>query len=123
MPAVAQLKLTRPDIFPELSDTEFVDRLTEALEKREAEIRAEASAAGKRFLGLKKIRRQRHTDTPSSHVPRRKLRPRVAAVNKWRRIEALRRLKEFIAEYREAWLQWKQGVRGRRVSNGHLTPP
>ncbi len=44
-----------------------------------------------------------------SHAPRRGLRPRVAAVNKWRRIEALQRLKEFIAEYREAWLRWKQG--------------
>ncbi len=30
-------------------------------------------------------------------------------MNKWRRIEALQRLKEFIAEYREALLRWKQG--------------
>jgi REP-associated tyrosine transposase len=110
MPAVAQLKLTRPDIFPELSDEEFVELLTEAVEKHESEIRAEALAAGKRFLGLKRLRRQRHTDTPRSHAPRRKLRPRIAAINKWRRIEALQRLKEFIASYREAWLQWKQGI-------------
>jgi len=33
----------------------------------------------------------------------------VAAANKWRRIEALERLKEFQATYREAWLRWKQG--------------
>lgn len=109
MPAVAKLKLTRPDIFPELSDEEFVELLKERLEEREAEIRAEAKATGKRFLGLRRLRRQRVTDTPLSHAPRRKLRPRVAAVNKWRRIEALQRLKEFIAAYREAWLRWKQG--------------
>jgi len=110
MPAVATLKLTRPDIFPELSDKEFVARLTKDLEQREAEIRAEASAAGKRFLGLKRLRLQRRADTPTSQAQRRKLRPRIAAVNKWRRIEALQRLKQFIADYREAWLQWKQGV-------------
>ena len=37
------------------------------------------------------------------------MKPRVAAKNKWRRIEALQRLKEFTAAYREAWLRWKQG--------------
>jgi len=35
----------------------------------------------------------------------------VAAKNKWRRIEALQRLGEFIVAYREARLLWKQGVR------------
>jgi len=34
----------------------------------------------------------------------------VATVNKWRRIEALQRLKAFLADYRKAWQQWKQGI-------------
>ncbi len=110
MPAVAQLKLVRPPAFKDLNDEEFVALLQEALDKREAEIRAEAKAKGIRFLGLRRLRRQRHTDSPRSREPRRKLRPRVAAINKWRRIEALGRLKKFIQDYREAWLMWKQGL-------------
>ncbi len=31
-------------------------------------------------------------------------------MNKWRRIEALQRLKAFLADYRKAWQQWKQGI-------------
>lgn len=111
MPAVAKLKLTRPDIFPELSDEDFVAMLQRKVDEREAEIRQQAKKAGIRFLGVRRVLRQRHTDTPSSHAPRRKLKPRVAAKNKWRRIEALQRLKEFVVAYREAWLQWKQGFR------------
>ncbi len=109
MPLVAKLKPTRPDIFPDLGDEAFVKLLKEQLEKREDEIRTEVKASGNRFLGLSRLRQQKVTDTPMSNAPRRGLRPRVAAVNKWRRIEALQRLKEFIAEYREAWLRWKQG--------------
>jgi putative transposase len=60
---------------------------------------------------LKRFKRQRHTDTPTSREPRRNLKPRVAAKSKWRRIEALQRLKEFVADYRAAWLEWKQGFR------------
>jgi len=111
MPAVARLKLTRPDIFPELSDEEFVALLQREVDEREAEFRQRARKAGIRFLGVRRVLRQRHTATPTSHEPRRKLSPRVAAKNKWRRIEALQRLKEFVVAYREAWRRWKQGFR------------
>ena len=111
MPAVAKLKLTRPDIFAELSDGEFVALLQHKVDEREAEIRQYAKKNGIRFLGVRLVLRQRHTDTPTSREPRRNLKPRVAAKNKWRRIEALQRLKEFVADYRAAWLDWKRGVR------------
>ncbi len=111
MPKVAKLKLTRPDIFAELSDTEFVALLQHKVVEREAEIRRYAKENRIRFLEVRGIQRQRHTDTPTSREPRRNLKPRVAAKNKWRRIEALQRLKEFVAEYRNAWLEWKQGFR------------
>lgn len=111
MPAVAKLKLTRPDIFSELSDEEFVALLQRKVDEREAEIRLYAKQNRIRFLGVRRILRQRHTDKPTSREPRRNLKPRVAAKNKWRRIEALQRFKEFVAEYRAAWLDWKQGFR------------
>jgi len=109
MPEVATLTLTRPDIYPELSDEEFVAMLQVVVDDREEEIRTVIREAGRTFLGVRRVLKQRHTDTPTSHEPRRNLKPRIAAVNKWARIEALMRLKEFIAAYREAWLDWKQG--------------
>ena len=36
----------------------------------------------------------------------------MAGGSKWARIEALERLRTFIAGYREAWLQWRAGDRG-----------
>jgi len=36
----------------------------------------------------------------------------VAGGNKWARIEALARLRSFLAGYRDAWLQWRAGERG-----------
>ncbi len=37
--------------------------------------------------------------------------PRVACRNKWRRIEALCRLKSFVADYRDAWQRYREGQR------------
>ncbi len=50
-------------------------------------------------------------DYPKSREPRRELNPRVAARSKWRRIEAIQRNNEFIAEYNKARGQWKDGDR------------
>ncbi len=82
MPKTAKLKLVRPPTHDHLSDKEFVALLEKKLEKRETEIREHAKAKNIRFLGVRHIQRQRHTDTPKSKEPRRKLKPRVAAVNK-----------------------------------------
>jgi putative transposase len=110
-PAVATLKISRPAIFTDLDDAAFVEKLRAAIAQREQELHDEARRRGIRFLGVQRVRAQRHSDTPQSIAPRRNLKPRVAAANKWRRIEALRRLKEFVQAYRAAWEQWKRGVR------------
>ncbi|RMF64558.1 MAG: hypothetical protein D6746_01480, partial [Bacteroidetes bacterium] len=54
---------------------------------------------------------QRPSDRPRDAEPRGGLNPRVAAHDKWRRIEALRRVKQFVVAYREAYERWKRGVR------------
>lgn len=66
-PAVAKLKLTRPDIFAELSDEEFVSLLQRKVDEREAEIRQHAKANGSRFLGVRRILRQRQDRGGSGH--------------------------------------------------------
>jgi hypothetical protein len=35
----------------------------------------------------------------------------VASRNKWARLEALQRCKQFATDYREAWRRWCAGVR------------
>ncbi len=110
-PEVATLELTRPAIFEELDDATYVAKVREAVRAREAERRAEARSGRIRFLGRRRVLAQRHTASPQTTSPRRDLKPRVAAANKWRRIEALRRLRGFIEAYRTAWEQWRQGAR------------
>jgi len=110
-PEVATLEITRPAIYQDLDDQAFVAKLEQAIEDREQKIRGRAKEEGIPFLGLRKLGAQKTTDTPRSIEPRRNLKPRVAAANKWSRIEALQRLKSFIREYREAWTRWKAGLR------------
>jgi hypothetical protein len=43
--------------------------------------------------------------------PRRNLRPRVAATNKWARIEALLRNRAFVRDYMAARQQWREGAK------------
>jgi hypothetical protein len=110
-PEIATLKLTRPPIFKDLDDQEFVEKFQQAIWEREQELRQEAKENKIRFVGLRKLRAQKPTDTPQSIEPRRNLKPRVASHNKWSRIEALLRVKSFVEEYREAWQKWKAGMR------------
>jgi putative transposase len=84
---------------------EFRGQLVTALEEREAE--AVRGATG--FLGVLKVLAQRPTAFPKSVERKRKgkLNPRVAARDKWKRIEALGRLVDFISSYREALRAWR----------------
>ncbi|HWU89827.1 MAG TPA: hypothetical protein VN253_21345 [Kofleriaceae bacterium] len=47
---------------------------------------------------------------PSSHEPRRQMRPQVAARSPWSRVEALLRNRQFVAAYREARERWIAGA-------------
>ena len=55
--------------------------------------------------------KQSWRDRPSSHEPRRELSPRVAARDKWARIEALLRDRAFRLAYRAARAAWLLGER------------
>ena len=46
---------------------------------------------------------------PSTREERRGLRPQVACRDKWKRIEVLKRLREFAVAYREAWRRFRAG--------------
>jgi REP element-mobilizing transposase RayT len=82
----------------------------EALEQALASREAEAAQVGD-VLGVERVLAQSPFAKPKSGEPRRKLSPRVAARDKWGRIELLGRLKDFVAAYREALAQWCDGKR------------
>ena len=105
LPKKAGLLLSMPPGFASLE--EFRARLEAALAEREAKAASERSG----FLGVARILKQRVLDRPASRERRRRLKPRFAARDHGRRLEQARRLKAFLAEYREALLAWREGKR------------
>ena len=110
MPAEAQLVFSVPPAFSDVPLPQYEAIIADATACDETRLRKDNKAKGG-VIGLRRVMRQRITDTPNSFAPRRRLRPRIAAKNKWRRIEALRRIKSFLEAYRVAFQQWKVGVR------------
>jgi REP element-mobilizing transposase RayT len=109
MPASAELRLVVPPGFS--SDEAFRKALVERLAEYEKQACMELEAQGRPFLGVKRVLAQAHTDSPKAGEPRKGLNPRIAARDKWKRIEALARLKEFVTAYRTAASAFRNGVR------------
>jgi REP element-mobilizing transposase RayT len=109
MPASVELRLVAPAGFS--SDEAFREALVARLAAHERAARAERQSDGRGFLGVKRVLAQRHTDSPRDPEPRNDLNPRVAAADKWKRIEALLRLKQFVSDYREALEKFRSGMR------------
>src|SRR5512133_1979175 len=109
MPAVATFQLTPPPGFED--DPSFVDGLLESLQQAEELAAEKLEREGRTFLGAAMVLTQSPFAHPGSGEPRRGLRPRVACRNKWKRIEALQRLKDFGQAYKAALDAWRTGVR------------
>jgi hypothetical protein len=109
MPEKVTLILHRPKGFEDLSQAEFARVLMERVKVVEDKARAQRIATGRRVLGVKGVRGQPRTAIPETPEPRRELSPRVAAKNKWRRIEALARNKVFAEAYTAARKAFAQG--------------
>jgi REP element-mobilizing transposase RayT len=101
LPEVIAFSLAVPPGFE--SAEQFRDAVARALEAREDEARSRRRGRGG-FLGVARVLAQKPTTRPAGGEPRRKLNPRVAARDKWKRIEALGRLVEFLRAYRQAWI-------------------
>ena len=76
----------------------------------EAQCAAERRSTGRRVCGRRAVLDQSWRGHPESREPRQNLRPRVAAPNKWARLEALLRNRAFVREYGAARQQWKEGA-------------
>jgi REP element-mobilizing transposase RayT len=108
LPEELELELTAPPGFE--SATQFREQLCEALAAMEERARHAIASEGRAFAGAAKVLAQRPTARPRGGEPRRQLNPRVAARDKWKRIEVLSRLVEFLRAYREAWRARRAGM-------------
>ena len=110
-PDEAVLEMTRPPGYDEWSDDELAGVIKVAIDKREQKFRDEYDAAGKAFMGRRRVREQsRHS---SARTPERKfgISPRVACRNKWARIERLQSNKRWLNGYNSALSAWRAGDR------------
>jgi putative transposase len=113
LPERVTVACVRPPGFGHLSPAGWRSLLDGHVRRVEEASAKERGQRGIQILGRAQVLRQRPTDRPRSAEPRRQLSPRVAAVNKWARIEALQRNKVFIAAYRaarELWLLGKEAT-------------
>jgi REP element-mobilizing transposase RayT len=104
LPEQVRLRLTVPPGFASAED--FRTQLVAALVAKEAEA-VRANRGG--FLGVARVLAQKPTRRPAPGEPRRTLNPRLAARDKWKRIESLGRLVAFLRSYRSAWVAWRAG--------------
>jgi putative transposase len=106
VPATVELRVSMPAHL-EISIADL-ERLVEEDAQR---LRDAAMAKHRSFLGRDRVMRQCPFDRPRTREDRRGLKPKVASVDKWRRIEALQRLKSFLNAYRGAWERFSAGDR------------
>jgi putative transposase len=108
MPAAVTLHLSLP---PELGDhDQFLVELRHQVEAFEDAALAERLRTGRCILGRRAVLRQSWRAYPTKPEPRRQLRPRIACGNRWSRIEAHLRNRQFIAAYRAARELWVAGT-------------
>ncbi len=111
VPEFVLLNISKPPGFDDLTDREFVATLAEEMELREMDMRRQLIRAGRSFMGAKAILAQSPFDSPLTREARRTMNPRIAAKDKWRRIEAIKRLKRFKVEYAYALSQYLAGIK------------
>ncbi len=111
LPEAVTLRVSKPRCWRDVEDVEFGDLLRERVGDREAKKRAEMKEQGKDFVGVREVKRTPRTQTPASpREPLGKINPRVAAGDKWVRIERLQANERFLRLYHDAWCEYVAGA-------------
>jgi putative transposase len=110
LPDKLHLELTAPPIG--IPEKRCDDVVKAAVAAREKAIRLRAKAEGKKFKGAAAVKTQRIYGSPKSSAPRRGLSPRVACIDKWRRIEMLAQLGDFTERHEAARQSFAAGAIG-----------
>jgi len=108
LPDRASLSLVAPPGFD--SGEAFSRAVAVALQSREHVSEAEVRGAGCTFLGAAAVLAQPPFARPRGLEVLGGLNPRLACRDKWRRIQALGTLVEFLQAYRAAFARWRAGA-------------
>ncbi len=111
MPDRVSLNISAPPLQSGLSQEQLTSLVEKNLESKEADIRNDMDRRGRRFAGVRAVRRQSPLARPGNAEPYRKLNPRFACRDKERRIDALLKYKRFLREYRSALTEFCAGLR------------
>ena len=110
-PKQAELNFARPKIYTELDDAQFARLLEQATSRFVENARAEAAKRGQQALGAAAVLNQDPASGPSTPSSSRGINPRIASKSTKRRVEAIDGMLRFLRAYREAFTQWRSGVR------------
>jgi putative transposase len=102
-PKTVSLALVRPHGFEHLSQREWSSLLVDNTRRTESEHQERRQLAGASVLGRRRVLEQAPFGCPKSPAERFRGSPRVAASNKWSRVESLRRDRSFLNSYRAAF--------------------
>lgn len=111
LPDVLTLKFVRPRIFAGLSDLQLQAQLNAEVAKRVKRAREDMTLRRLPFVGRDAVLRQAFSAVPKTPAPRRNPSPRIAAKSTPERVHAIRRMLEFVREYRATWHEWRNGNR------------
>jgi REP element-mobilizing transposase RayT len=108
LPEEAELVLVPPRGFTAGEFRRSLEGRLSDLERKESRT---PDGKRRRFLGVKKVLAQHWWEHPGDKEPAGKLNPKVAAVDKWKRMEALEQARDFLDAYRVAFEKFRSGVR------------
>jgi putative transposase len=111
MPEKLTLRFFRPPQYAQCSEQEWKDLVLERVREQEKLLARARAQQGQRVLGVRSVLNQRWSARPQKPEPRRGLKPRLAAHNKWKRVEALLQNESFLVAYRSARAAFQAGLR------------
>ena len=111
MPKQIELNIKPPPQFQHLGVEMYEQLIAQKLEEEVQNIHKEMASLNRSFLGVQGIMQQSPFSSPVGKEKHFGINPKIAAKNKWLRIEAIQRHKVFINDYRKARETWKEGDR------------
>ncbi|PRQ04230.1 hypothetical protein ENSA5_09610 [Enhygromyxa salina] len=102
MPEQVSLTLVRPPIFSELDDDALYQRMMTAVRDCEVDTQRKMREEGRRFMGLRKLEKQRWNRAPQSFEERFAVAPKHAASSKWLVLAELQRDRDWERQYAAA---------------------
>jgi hypothetical protein len=111
LPDSLVLEFVRPPIFAMLSESQLLSNLREAVAKLVKRARDDMALRGLPFVGRSAVLQQSSSAAPKTPAPRRNPSPRIAAKSTPERVAAIRRMLEFLRQYRAARCEWRDGNR------------